>query len=471
MKVKSYSSIRNVNNPWIPLVPSHWCVSPLKRYLISNDGGVWGSDPEDNEFTYVLRSTDQTVDGYWSIELPAQRYLTAKDRQSATLKEGDLVVTKSSGSSKHIGKTTIVSSDMEKVGYCYGNFMQRLRTSTQLCSKYSWYVMNSFICRQQLDVLSNTTTGLANLNGSLIGELVLPCPSKIEQQKIAQFLDYETAKIDALIDEQKRLIELLKEKRQAVISHAVTKGLNPDAPMKDSGVEWLGDVPEHWLIAQFKYFTTELQTGPFGSQLHSEDYVSDGIPMINPAHIKNGMLTPDKEVSVDKSTQLRLSRHCLQSENMIFARRGELGRCAVVRPNNEGWLCGTGSLKAVLNSTLIPDYAYLLFSSDEVADELGLESKGSTMPNLNTETLGRCRLPIPPVNEQEAIIIRVKLISGSFEQLITEGKKAESLLKERRSALISAAVTGKIDVRDWQPPEDADLIDSNAAVQMERQDG
>ena len=296
-------------------------------------------------------------------------------------------------------------------------------------------------------------------------------PTKTEQQKIAQFLDYETAKIDGLINEQKRLIELLKEKRQAVISHAVTKGLNPDAPMKNSGVEWLGDVPEHWIVAQFKYFTTELQTGPFGSQLHSEDYVSGGIPMINPAHIKNGKLIPDKEVSVDQKTQVRLHRHCLQSQDMIFARRGELGRCAVIRPDNAGWLCGTGSLKAVLNSKLIPDYAYLLFSSDEVADELGLESKGSTMPNLNTETLGRCRLPIPPVNEQESIITKVKLISGSFEHLIAEGKQTESLLKERRSALISAAVTGKIDVRDWQPPAGSDTVDSNASMQTERHYG
>ncbi len=293
-------------------------------------------------------------------------------------------------------------------------------------------------------------------------ELLLP--DKSEQEKIYSFLDHETAKIDNLIEKQNQLIELLKEKCQAVISHAVTKGLNPDVPMKDSGVEWLGKVPEHWTIAQLKFNTIEMQTGPFGSQLHAEDYVVDGIPLINPAHMNAGMIIPDPKVTVDEATQERLGRHKLSEGEIIFSRRGELGRCAVVKKSNEGWLCGTGSLKAKLTKKIIPDYAYTLISSEGVVSELTLESKGSTMANLNTETLGRIRLPVPPISEQEAILDYIKIISDKYDYLIRSADTAIRLMQERRTALISAAVTGKIDVRDWVAPDAQDVEEPQEAT-------
>ena len=214
--------------------------------------------------------------------------------------------------------------------------------------------------------------------------------------------------------------------------------------------EWLGEVPAHWVVTQLKFNTLEMQTGPFGSQLHAEDYVDDGIPLVNPAHMVEGKIVPDPQVTVDEQTWQRLSRHGLKSGELIFARRGELGRCAVVTKVEEGWLCGTGSLKAKLSDRLIPEYSYLLITSEGVVSELSLESKGSTMDNLNTETLGRVRLPVPPRQEQTDILEYVNLAAGKFGTLIDNAESAISLMQERRTALISAAVTGKIDVRDWQ---------------------
>ncbi|MBH3462589.1 restriction endonuclease subunit S [Pseudomonas putida] len=280
-------------------------------------------------------------------------------------------------------------------------------------------------------------------------------PSFQEQTQIARFLDQETARIDALIEEQQRLIELLKEKRQTVISHAVTKGLDLEVPMKDCGVEWLGQVPAHWVISQLKFNTVEMQTGPFGSQLHAEDYIEGGVPLVNPAHMVDGKIIPDPQVSVDEITWQRLKRHALTAGDIIFARRGELGRCAIVTDEHDGWLCGTGSLKAKLNAQLDVEYAYLLITSKGAIAELSLESKGSTMDNLNTETLGRIRLPLPPVSEQKAILEYVHEVSGRFGALVEEAESGIRLITERRSALISAAVTGKIDVLGWQPPASA----------------
>jgi type I restriction enzyme S subunit len=293
-------------------------------------------------------------------------------------------------------------------------------------------------------------------------------PSLEEQKLIASFLDHETAKIDTLIDKQQQLIQLLKEKRQAVISHAVTKGLpsstSANTPMRDSGVEWLGEVPEHWVVTQLKFYTLDMQTGPFGSQLHAEDYVTNEIPLINPAHMISGELVPDPNVTVDEETQERLSRHKLAAGDIIFARRGELGRCAVVQEQHEGWLCGTGSLKAKLNKLLIPEYAYLLITSEGVISELSLESKGSTMDNLNTETLGRVRIPVPPVSEQSQILQYVEGVSGKYASLVTKAETAINLMQERRTALISAAVTGKIDVRHPVCHPTGDLQSSKSTV-------
>jgi type I restriction enzyme S subunit len=237
----------------------------------------------------------------------------------------------------------------------------------------------------------------------------------------------------------------------------VTKGLNPNAPMKDSGVEWLGEVPEHWIVCQLKYKTVMMQTGPFGSQLHAGDYVEDGIPLINPAHMINGKLVPDSKCTVDEKAQVRLGRHKLTVGDLVLARRGELGRCAVVKETQKGWLCGTGSLRATLSPQLIPDYGFMLISSEGIKVELSLESKGSTMDNLNTEILGKIRIPFPPVQEQSSILDYVEKISQKYDRMEKLAQDQIELLQERRTALISAAVTGKIDVRNWQPPTDKDI--------------
>ena len=138
-----------------------------------------------------------------------------------------------------------------------------------------------------------------------------------------------------------------------------------------------------------------------------------------------------------------------------------MGRCAIVTKYQDGWLCGTGSLKAKLNERLIPEYAYLLITSDGVVSELSLESKGSTMDNLNTETLGRVRIQVPPTYEQNQILQYVGGVSGTYELLISNAEKAITLMKERRTALISAAVTGKIDVRNWQAPQPSNKSNNN----------
>ncbi|KYN64188.1 restriction endonuclease subunit S [Pantoea agglomerans] len=454
-KYKAYPEYKDSGVEWLGEVPREWDVINIK-YLSQVKRGASPrpiDDPkffdDDGDYAWV-RIADVTASDTYLLET-TQKMSALGSSLSVKLEPNKLFLSIAGT----VGKPCITAiKSCIHDGFVYFPYLK-------IPNKFLFYVFSG---EQAYKGLGKMGTQL-NLNTDTVGGIKVALPSNnYFIANIINFLDYETAKIDNLIEKQKQLIELLKEKRQAVISHAVTKGLNPDVPMKDSGVEWLGDVPEHWTIAQLKFNTLEMQTGPFGSQLHAEDYVVDGIPLINPAHMNAGMIIPDPKVTVDEETQERLERHKLSEGEIIFSRRGELGRCAVVKKNNEGWLCGTGSLKAKLTKKIIPDYAYTLISSEGVVSELTLESKGSTMANLNTETLGRVRLPVPPISEQEAILDYIKIISDKYDYLIRYADTAIRLMQERRTALISAAVTGKIDVRDWVAPEVQDVEEPQEAT-------
>jgi type I restriction enzyme S subunit len=437
-KYTAYSEYKDSGVEWLGEIPSEWVVSKVKFLAPFQVGWTPPTKVDANFIGNNLWANISDLKGKYIKQ-------TAKNISDEAAKAASMEISPK-GSLLYsfklsVGAVSFASQDMY-TNEAIASFLD----GGLLPLSYMYYVLPKFV----IENASTNIYGARILNQELINNALILAPSFEEADNIANFLDHETAKIDTLIDKQQQLITLLKEKRQAVISHAVTKGLNPKAPMRDSGVEWLGEVPEHWTVAQLKFNTLEMQTGPFGSQLHAEDYVIDGIPLINPAHMTAGKILPDSKVTVDKETQIRLSRHKLSAGEIIFARRGELGRCAIVTNEQEGWLCGTGSLKAKLNGRLIPEYAYLLITSDGVISELSLESKGSTMDNLNTETLGRVRMPVPPTGEQNEILNYVESIAGKYESLISKAESAITLMKERRTALISAAVTGKIDVRNWK---------------------
>ena len=219
--------------------------------------------------------------------------------------------------------------------------------------------------------------------------------------------------------------------------------------MKESGIVWLGQIPVHWKVRRIKDISLLLQTGPFGSQLHSEEYIKDGIPVINPSHLIKGKIIPDIDVTVDEATKEKLSRHLLEADDIVFARRGEMGRCALVTKKESGWLCGTGSLLFRPNThRSFPPYHSFVLSSQGVKEWLELRSVGSTMDNLNTEILGDIPLPLPPVSEQEDIFGFIKKETTKFDSLVSNFEQQIQKLEELRKITIHNAVTGKIKVTD-----------------------
>ncbi len=445
-KYKAYPEYKDSGVEWLGEIPKDWDVLRLK-FVAS----MHANKTIDNNTRYVGMENIASKNGKYIIKddiIP--------EGVSTIFKKDDVLFGKLR---PYLAKSWLASFS----GVCSSEFLV-LRSSKIHPRFMNYYTLTDEFISQ----VNSSTYGskMPRANWEFISLLSVPMFSYNLSEKIANFLDSETAKIDKMIEKQQKLIELLKEKRQAVISHAVTKGLNPDVPMKDSGVEWLGEVPAHWVIAQLKFNMLEMQTGPFGSQLHAQDYIIDGVPLINPAHMISGDLIPDAKITVDLNTQKRLERHKLSEGELIFSRRGELGRCAVVRSENVGWLCGTGSLKAKLSRKILPEYAYILMSSEGVVSEFNLESKGSTMANLNTETLGRVRIPVPPAYEQESILKHVGYVSDKYDLLIKNADIAINLMQERRTALISAAVTGKIDVRNWVAPAASEAASDTASQEV-----
>ena len=197
----------------------------LGRLLISNDGGVWGEDPAGVDDTVVLRSTDISITGDWSIDNPALRSLTQSEKRAKTLKQGDLVVVKSSGSEAHLGKTAIVNSAVADLDACYANFVQRLRPRDTKDAKFLWYFLNSDLASKELDRLGNTTTGLRNLNGESLGSIKCPWPDSEIRETLCQELDRRIATSNSLLSALEGQIALLRERRQALITAAVTGDL------------------------------------------------------------------------------------------------------------------------------------------------------------------------------------------------------------------------------------------------------
>ena len=275
-------------------------------------------------------------------------------------------------------------------------------------------------------------------------ELLLPPLS--EQTKIAAFLDYETGKIDGLLGKQERLIELLEEKRQAVISHAVTKGLDSNAPLRPSGIDWLGDVPAHWEVKKFSYCTSIRSGQVDPRKAPYDDYI-----LIAPNHIqsKTGKLVA---LETAKEQAAESGKYLCEAGEVIYSKiRPALAKACLVPDNHT--ICSADMYPIAGKHGLSNKFLFWNILSDWFTALTILESDRVAMPKINREKLAEVSMPVPPLYEQSEICQSIEVRTTILDQLNLKAEAAINLLKERRTALISAAVTGKIDVRDWQPPK------------------
>lgn len=426
---------------------------PLKRVLKGNDGGAWGADSEAPGTTpvAVLRSTDQSADGNWALESPATRFLTAVEARATRLIEGDLVVTKSSGSERHIGKTTIVDSGVASLSPGFSNFMQRLRPNPRVTfPRFAWYFLNSQVAREQMVLASSTSTGLANLNAQVIGDLLIPLPSLEKQCRIAAFLDHETARIDELVHEQERLLFLLEERDAARITDLMTNGLSDDVERRDSGYEELGTIPAHWGVARLKHLLRAPLTYGANEAAGEDDPTLPRYIRISDLDDQGGL----RDETFRSLPWKVAAPYLLEDRDLLLARSGTVGKSFLYR-KNLGPACFAGyMIRARFDQRkVIPEFTEAYFRSRPYWNYVHGSSIQATIQNVSAEKYGNCPIPVPPMKEQVAILEKLTAELKASGELLSQAEVSINYLLERRVALIGAAVTGQLDLRGWQPPE------------------
>ncbi|HEY0967999.1 MAG TPA: restriction endonuclease subunit S [Opitutaceae bacterium] len=453
-RYRPYPDYKDSGVDWLGHTPLHWELSRLK-YLAQFSGGgtpnkdtaaFWNGNipwvsPKDMKGRFV----DSTIDNVTPRAI--------QHSSTNLLAEGALLMVVRSGILQHS-----IPAAINRVPVTLNQDMKALRFGPKMTVHFAQY----FVMGNQRPLLlewCKQGATVESIEQELLGSSRVPIPPIPEQTQIAKFLDHETAKIDRLIEKQEALIRLLKEKRQAVISHAVTKGLNPHAPLKDSGIPWLGQVPAHWEACRLKHVKSTAPNafvdGPFGSNLKSEHFVEDGeVYVIESNFATTGNLDTTKLKKITRRHFKTVERSSTKGGDIIIAKIGARYGSSSILPDLDSEAVVSGnSLKLSVNERLvINEYANELLrflKANEAMDE-GVNI--TAQPALSLGDLNNLPFLRVPLDEQVSIVAYIHETKAKFDALIQNAEEFVTLSNERRTALISAAVTGKIDVRHWQPP-------------------
>ncbi|EGU0148045.1 restriction endonuclease subunit S [Vibrio parahaemolyticus] len=451
-RYKAYAEYKDSGVEFAPKIPVDWAVSKVSYISTFGRGlNITKANLEDEGVPCVSYGEVHSKYGFevdpnkHSLKCVSPTYIETSS--FALLLKGDFVFADTSEDIEGSGNfTQLVSDEALFAGY----HTVIVRPEVNNYYRFLSYLFDSCEFRAQIrgavkgvKVFSVTQAILKNANVWL--------PKYEEQQKIANFLDHETAKIDTLIAKQEKLIELLKEKRQTVISHAVTKGLNPDAPMKDSGVEWLGDVPEHWAIIPLKHLC-RFSGGGTPTKDNLIYWTNGTIPWVSPKDMKSQRVTQTSDYITEKAVVESSTNYVDSGALLMVVRSGILQRTIPVAINDVVVTLNQDMKALKFNQKMAVDFALHFIVGNEKALLLEWSKEGATVESIEHEYLANGLLPVPPMPEQLSIVQYLSTEMEKFSQLETRAILGIELLKERKTALISAAVTGKIDVRDWQEP-------------------
>lgn len=436
---KAYPAYKDSGVEWLGNIPAGWEVKRLKEVATIEMSNV---DKKSVEGEVPVELCNYTDVYYHDRIVPDMTFMKATAPRAQVrrfaLRAGDVLITKDSESWTDIAVPAVVVEDLPNV-LC-GYHLAHIRPHPAVYGPYLARAIGAVGPRDQFRVSANGVTRFA-IGTDAIATSVFAIPAVTEQRAIATFLDRETARIDALVEKKERLITLLQERRTALITRAVTKGLDPAAPMKDSGVEWLGEIPEHWEVRAFRYCcrVTEGQVPPDAERFR--DHV-----LIAPNHVESG--TGRVLFTETAHEQGAISgKYRVDPGDVIYSKiRPALNKLCVAQG---AWLCSADMYPIkTTTSELTTKYLLYFMLSDPFVRLMRDESMRVAMPKVNRETLAACPLLLPPVSEQHAIADAIVEKTGRIDSLIHHIRAAITGLHELRTAIISAAVTGRIDVRE-----------------------
>jgi type I restriction enzyme S subunit len=437
-RFRPYPKYKDSGVAWLEKIPEHWNVRKIKRLCLVRRGASPRpiDDPiyfdDSGEYAWV-RIADVTASERY-LEKTTQRLSEVGKSKSVPLEPGELFVSIAAT----VGKPIIT-----KIKCCIHDgfvYFVNLRENRE----YLYYLLS---CGEAYKGLGKLGTQL-NLNTDTIGDIYIPIPPSLEQQGVTAFLDRETVKIDALVAKKERLIELLREKRAAFITKAVTQGLDPSVPMKDAAVEWLDKYPTHWTGLPLKRWVgTKITDGPH----ETPELVAQGVDFISAEAVAGGRIDFDKRRGfISPALHAQYCRKCrpVRDDILICKSGATTGKLARVDVDFEFSVWSPLALVRSDRSRMLPRFLEMGLGSEYVQKQIQRTWSAGTQPNISMGDLERLFIVAPKIEEQAKILDFIDQETGGFDTLCQRIRDGIDALKEFRVALISAAVGGKIDVRE-----------------------
>lgn len=459
MKYAAYEDYKSSASDWLGSVPSHWHVDRLKWSTNGCYNGVWGDEPNDLDDLICVRVADFDRDRFVVVNNPPTlRAIEAGQRRNRLLQKHDLLIEKSGGGEKQlVGCVVQFTRDFPAV--C-SNFVARLPVARGCDPGYLTYLHSAIYAARLNYPAIKQTTGIQNLDSGEYLNILATYPPIEEQQTIARFLDAKTAQIDALLAQKRQLIDKLKEKRQALIVRTVTRGLPPEAAkaaglepnpeMKDSGVDWLSDIPSHWCLSPLKRIVcTPITDGPH----ETPEFPPEGVPFVSAEAVQDGQVRlSSMRGYISQEDHKRYSKkYCPQKNDIFIVKSGSTtGKVAIVDFDDEFNVWSPlAAVRCDLRKAL-PEFVFFALSSEYFQGLVQVSWSFGTQPNIGMGVIGNLPVALPPVSEQRMIAAFLKIETTRMNDLIEQTQTGIARLSEYRQALITSAVTGKIDVRHFK---------------------
>ena len=430
---------------WIGEIPREWSILRMKKCIIQRDGGAWGEDAKGNEGDCIcLRIADFD---YSRFIFKDTDNLTIRNYNQSTinklkLRTNDILVEKSGGGEKTpVGRTVIFEKNYTAL---YANFMDRLRCADFINSKFMQYVFATFYSNDYTKNYIKQTTGIQNLDlTTMLSTELISLPPFATQHRIADYLDRKCSKIDEIIEKEGQVIEKLKAYKISVITEAVTKGLNPNVPMKDSGVKWIGEIPKRWKLNKFKYLSLSI-----GDGIHTTpQYDTDGtIYFVNGNNIGGEFLVFKDGTNTINDEEYSNYKLPLLTKNTVFITLNGATYGKTSFYNGEKILLGKSAGYITLKSNENKEYIRYYLQSNLAKLIMDLSLSGSTIANLSLRTLNDFIVPYPSHSEQEVIVNYLNKRIEKIDFSITKKQSVIDKLTAYKKSLIYEVVTGKKEV-------------------------
>lgn len=430
--MKQYDSYKESGVEWIGKVPSHWEIMPLKFTGTFGNGLTYSPKDVVDNGILVLRSSNIQNS---SLSFEDNVYVSNVSKV-LLVQKGDVIICSRNGSAALVGKSAFIDKDINAT---FGAFM--MRYIPKINKKYGFYLFQTAIGRYKGYF---ATTTINQLTKSTIGEMKVPLANTEEQTAIVDFLDNKCSEIDKVISAQQKRIALLQELKQSVITHVVTKGLNPNVEMKDSGVEWIGKVPKHWEICKLKHVSSLY--GRIGFRGYNQtDLVSEGEGAItlSPSNMQNGTMDYNKCSFLSWKKYYESPEIMIKDGDILFVKTGSTyGKTSLVNKL---------PMEATINPQIVVfkdikvnnHFLYYLLTNDIVQMQVSLTVGGSTIPTLSQDNILNYVIPIAPKNEQDEIANYLDKKCKSIDSSISKAQHQVELLQEYKQSLITEVVTGK----------------------------